>query len=135
MNSPFARLFQPATKPVDGLTQPQREAIIDLLHFCMYADDRLMLAEDSVVSDQLAKCHWDPAVPLEMFVSRSVTRARNALESADSRANFLAEVAERLGRPARARALELCRTLFRADGTYAKEEETTFGEIERAFRS
>ena len=95
-----------------------------------------MLAEDTVVSDQLEQCHWDPAVPLELFVSRSVTRARAALESPDRRAGFLADIAARLGRkPAQTRALELCKKLFRADGVYAQDEETTFAEIERAFRT
>jgi hypothetical protein len=136
MSTLFTRLFKPTAKTTDGLTQPQREAIVDLLNFCSYADDRLTLAEDKVVSDQLALCEWHPAVPLELFVSRSVTRARTALESPDQRAGFLSDIAERLeNSPARTRALELCKILFRADGAYAKDEETTFSEIERIFRA
>ncbi len=134
MSHLFARLFNHSRKSADGFTQPQREALVDLLNFCSYADDRLTLAEDRIVADQLAQCQWEPAVPLELFVSRSVTRVRDALESPDRRASFLADVNQRLGEAApKQRALELCKRVLRADGDYTPAEQTVFGEIERAF--
>jgi uncharacterized tellurite resistance protein B-like protein len=86
------------------------------------------------VSEQLEQCQWDPAVPMELFLSRSVTRVRNALESAEARASFLADVNQRLDDPRlKMRALALCKSLFRADGSYSADEQTVFLEMEKAF--
>ena len=134
MSSLFSRLFNSAAAANDGLTQVQREAIIDLLNFCSYADDRLKLAEDEMVDSELERCHWHPAEPVELFEKRSVTRVRNALESPERRASFLADVAGRLGgTEIRTRALSLSKKLFHADGDYSADEQTVFGEIEKAF--
>lgn len=134
MSNLFSRLFDRSQTSADGLTQPQREALIDLLNFCAYADDHLRLAEDQVVSEQLDHCQWDPAVPLELFVSRSVTRVRDALESPERRASFLVDVAVGLeNSETRSRALALSRKLFQADGDYSADEVSVFGEIEKVF--
>jgi hypothetical protein len=50
--------------PKDGLTQPQREAIVELLTYCMYADNLVMLSEDRLISDRVAKSNWDPKAVL-----------------------------------------------------------------------
>jgi hypothetical protein len=36
------KLFQKSEAPKDGLTQPQREAIVDLLNYCMYVDNLIL---------------------------------------------------------------------------------------------
>jgi len=134
MSSFFSRFFVTSEKPSDGFTQPQREALVDLLNFCTYADDKLSLAEDKVVASELEKCQWDPAVPLELFVSRSVTKVRNALESPARRASFLSDVGTRLGdAKLRNRALALCKSVFHADGSYSADEQGALVEIEKAF--
>jgi hypothetical protein len=46
MPSLIRKLFHKSEAPKDGLTQPQREAIVDLLNYCMYADNLIFLAED-----------------------------------------------------------------------------------------
>ena len=38
MPSLIRKLFHKSEAPNDGLTQPQREAIVDLLNYCMYAE-------------------------------------------------------------------------------------------------
>ena len=37
----------------------QREAIVDLLNYCMYADNLVFLAEDRLITDTVAKFNWD----------------------------------------------------------------------------
>ena len=60
MPSLLRKLFHKTEAPNDGLTQPQREAIVDLLNHCMYTDNLVMLAEDRLIADTVAKFNWDP---------------------------------------------------------------------------
>ena len=81
MPSLIRKLFHKSEAPKDGLAQPQREAIVDLLNYCMYADNLIFLAEDRLIADTVAKFNWDPKVPFDQFDARSVSNARNASES------------------------------------------------------
>ena len=45
MPSLIRKLFRKSEAPKDGLTQPQREAVVDLLNYCMYADNFVFLAD------------------------------------------------------------------------------------------
>jgi hypothetical protein len=108
----------------DGLTQPQREAIVDLLNYCMYADNLVMLDEDRLITDTVARFSWDPKMPFDQFDARSVGNARNARESQVYRDQFLASIKDRLDTPVvKRRALDLCQELFLADGARSDEED------------
>src|ERR1044071_1133163 len=97
MASLLRKLFGKSEEAKDGLTQPQREAIVDLLNYCMYADNLVMLAENRLITDTVAKFSWDPkAVPFDQFDARSVGNARNARESQVYRDKFLASIRDRL---------------------------------------
>ena len=78
MPSLIRKLFHKSEAPKDGLTQPQREAIVDLLNYCMYADNLVFLAEDRLITDTVSKFNWDPKVPFDQFDVRSIDNARNA---------------------------------------------------------
>ncbi len=125
MPSLIQKLFHKSNAPNDGLTQPQREAIVDLLNYCMYADNLVMLAEDRLIADTVAKFNWDPkAVPFDQFDARSVGNARNARESQVYRDKFLGSISDRLSTDAiKAQALDLCQELFLADGAQSDEED------------
>jgi len=124
MPSLIRKLFHKSEAPNDGLTQPQREAIVDLLNYCMYADDSVFLAEDRLIADTVAKFNWDPKVPFDQFDARSVSNARNASESQVYRDQFLASIKDRLDTAAvKGQALELCQELFLADGAQSYEED------------
>ena len=125
MSSLIRKLFHKSEAPNDGLTQPQREAIVDLLNYCMYADNLVMLAEDRLIADTVAKFKWDPkAVPFDQFDARSVGNARNARESQVYRDKFLGSISDRLSTDAvKAQALDLCQELFLADGARSDEED------------
>jgi hypothetical protein len=108
----------------DGLTQPQREAIVDLLNYCIYADNLVMLAEDRLITDTVARFSWDPKMPFDQFDARSVGNARNAIESQVYRDQFLASIKDRLDTAAvKTKALDLCQELFLADGSRSDDEE------------
>ena len=125
MPSLITKLFRKSKGPEDGLTQPQREAIVDLLNYCMYADNLVMLAEDRLIADTVAKFNWDrKAVPFDQFDARSVNNARNARESQVYRDKFLHSISDRLSTDAvKAQALDLCQELFLADGVQSEEED------------
>ena len=80
MPSLIQKLFGKPEAPKEGLTQPQREAIIDLLNYCMYADGFVFLAEDRFIADTVAKFNWDSKVPFDQFVLRSTDNPGNAQE-------------------------------------------------------
>ena len=124
MPSLLRKLFGKPEGPRDGLTQPQREAIVDLLNYCMYADNFVMLAEDRLITDTVAKFNWDSKVPFDQFVLRSTDNARNARESQVYRDQFLASIRDRLDAAAvKGQALDLCQELFLADGARSDEED------------
>ena len=118
--------------PKDGLSQRQREAIVDLLNYCMYADDRVFLAEDRLITDTVKKFNWDPKIPFDQFDARSIGNARNARESQVYRDQFLVSIRDRLGTAAvKGRALELCQELFIADGARSDEEDAVLQNLRR----
>src|ERR1043166_6327803 len=109
MPSLIRKLFHKSEAPNDGLTQPQREAIVDLLNYCMYADNLIFLAEDRLIADTVAKFNCYPRVPFDQFDARSINNARNARESQVYRDQFLASIRDRLGTAAvQGEALDLC---------------------------
>ena len=132
MPSLIKKLFGKPEAPKDGLTQPQREAIIDLLNYCMYADGFVFLAEDRFITDTVAKFNWDSKVPFDQFVLRSTDNARNAQESQVYRDRFLGSIRDRLGTaPVKEKALGLCQELFVADGSRSDEEEDVFQNLRK----
>ena len=128
----FKKLFGKPEAPKDGLNQPQREAIVDLLNYCMYADNFVFLAEDRFITDTVAKFNWDSKVPFDQFVLRSTDNARNARESQVYRDRFLDSIRDRLSTDAvKAKALGLCQELFIADGSRSDEEEDVFQNLKK----
>ena len=132
MPSLIRKLFHKSEAPRDGLTQPQREAIVDLLNYCMYADNLVFLAEDRLIADTVAKFSWESKTPFDQFDARSVGNARNARESQVYRDQFLGSIKDRLGTAAvKGKALDLCQELFVADGVRSDEEEDVFQNLRK----
>ena len=132
MPSLIRKLFHKSEAPRDGLTQPQREAIVDLLNYCMYADNFVFLAEDRLIADTVAKFNWDSKVPFDQFDVRSVSNARDATESQVYRDQFLASIRDRLGTAAvKGQALDLVQELFLADGARSEEEDAVLQNLKK----
>src|ERR1043166_4874181 len=132
MASLLRKLFGKSEEAKDGLTQPQREAIVDLLNYCMYADNLVMLAEDRLIADTVAKFNWDSKVPFDQFDVRSINNARNAKESQVYRDKFLGSISDRLSTDAvKAQALDLCQELFLADGARSDEEDAVLQNLRK----
>jgi hypothetical protein len=135
MPSLIRKLFRKSEAPRDGLTQPEREAIVDLLNYCMYADNSVFLAEDRLITDTVARFNWDPKIPFDQFDARSIRNARNARESQVYRDQFLASIKERLGTAVvKRRALDLCQELFLADGSRSDEEDAVLQNLKQLLK-
>jgi len=134
MSRHFGHLFSPAVETTDGLSQTQREAIVDLLHYCMCADRELFPCEVDAFEEEVAEFNWEPSVNFESFAARSLEEAHGAVASPERRQAALASISSRLAtNEAKMQALALCPRIFLADGHYAQEERAIFVEIKRAF--
>ena len=124
MHFSLSQLFKAkvSTPVADGLTQPQREAIVDLLHIGMYTDNLIALAETKVINDTVGSFDWEAKTSFESYEARSIAKARDAKENEESKNALLDSVRDRLNTPkARALALKVCKQLFASDGTTEKE--------------
>lgn len=107
----------------DGLQQGQREAIVDLLHYCMYADNLVALKEDQFVNQVAATLSWDPNISFESYEGGSIGNARKAKELPAYREEFLKSISERLRtKETRQLAFGLVKDLFNADANLSEKE-------------
>jgi hypothetical protein len=114
-------------------TQPQREALIDLLILSIFVDAHLSLAEDHALHSAIDSLGWGSEHPREIFVLNSFSRGRRASESDDAMAQYVAAHAGAFPEPAqRAEALEQIQKVLESDGL--AEPETSFlRHLEAAF--
>jgi uncharacterized tellurite resistance protein B-like protein len=119
----LSQIFKAKQAPSDGLTQTQREAIVDLLHLCMYADNLISLAETQVVTDVVDSFAWDTKTSFQSYETRSIAKAREAKESTDACESLYVSLRTRLDTPnSRTLAVKVCKQLLAADGVTGKEE-------------
>ncbi len=108
-----------------AFSQPQREALIDLLILSIFVDAHLSLAEDHALHSAIDSLGWASEHPREIFVLNSFSRGRRASESDDTMAQYVSTRAEVFPEPARrAEALTQIRTVLESDGL--AEQETSF---------
>lgn len=124
MQNSFKQAFSGDAKVInDGLNQAQREAIIDLLHYCMFADNFVSLTEDRFVNTVAATLSWDKNISFESFEGGSIGKARKAKESPAFREQFYKDVLARLATTdAKGLALKLCKDLYKTDSKVAELE-------------
>lgn len=119
---PFKKLFHSAPQPDDGFTQAEREAVVDVLHYCMYADRHVARSEDEMIERVARTLHWDPAISYEYYEGKSTGAVRTALAGDVSREAFLQDLRRRLPKTEhRAFVLKLASELIAADGTQPQE--------------
>jgi uncharacterized tellurite resistance protein B-like protein len=130
MSFSFSRFFSAKPGAPDGLTQTQREAIADLLHFCVYADNHIALNETAAIERIVSTLNWDTSSSFASFESRSIAAARAAKENEFTREEFLKSIRLRLDQPAaRTLALNLCKQIFVSDGAQSDKETVAFARI------
>jgi len=115
-------LFHKNKKSKAELSQPEREAIIDLLHLCLYADAHISLRESAVISDVIEVIGWDTKLSFSSYESRSIASARAAKADEKLKKDFFEYASERLpSKASKELAVTLCGDLLSSDGTQEKE--------------
>ena len=116
----------------DGLTQAQREAIVDLLNYCSFVDHHVADSEEATIADLESQLDWDHKIDFDYYENKSIGSVRGAIESKDE-AFFLEQIAKRLdSKKSRTTALALCEKLIKSDGRITTEESATFAAIKKA---
>ena len=103
-------------------TQEEREAIVDLLHLCIYADAHISGKESEVVAKVVDVIGWDTKLSFSGYEPRSIASARAARSDPAILKDFLARAGARLtSTEARRFAVSKCTELAAADGTHQRE--------------
>ena len=80
-----------------NLSQPQREAIFDLLLLGMYADGNLKLAENEQVFSLTERLGWESYQDRSEYSETATARVRTAIETDASLSVFLTKLSAQLG--------------------------------------
>lgn len=122
------------TQVRDGLSQDQREAMIDLLQLCIYADNELHITEGRIFKRQIKRYNWESDQPIEEYIQESKSNALGLVRSGKARNAHLVDIGIRLGKKdAKFQALKLCKILFYSDCILAEGEQVFIDEIRSAF--
>ena len=132
MQNWIQRLFQAKPEPTDGLTQPQREAMIELLLLTMYADNRISLQEDDLIDSKLHQFDWESGIQPEYFLNQATQRIRAVIGHPEQEEKLLVSIREILATPKiRQQALLLCERLIESDQTTAPSESTFLAQVKQ----
>ena len=127
------KLFHSLPTPSDGLTQGQREAIVDLLNYCSFVDRDIAASEGELIDDLGHQFHWDATIDFDYYVNKSIGVVRGVLGSVDSRADFLESISKRLdSKKSKTVALSLSDKLIKSDGRVTAEEKETYQAFRKA---
>lgn len=126
------KLFKTGQSTSDALTQPEREAILDLLLIGVYSDNHIALAESALIDAESETFDWVSGTSLDLYLFDATNRARTASDNPNAEIEFLESIAERLPNPnARILATNLLNRLFLSDGK-SPEERQFMERVERA---
>ncbi len=106
------------------MTQPQREALFDLLSLSMYADAHISLAEEDLIQAAFIAKGWKSEYPKSLFIEESLARAREVAEDDDSVMDYLTERAAAFTtKTTQAEALGIVKEILEKDGMTPEENE------------
>lgn len=134
---PFERLvdlFRDHAQQGAGMTQAQREALVDVLVWTMFVDRHIAAPEQTFIEEQAADLRWSAPRPIGAFIDASMGRIRKVLGDDGAEESYLEDIARRLADdPARRGAHAACGELSRVDGEVARPEQEHLDRIARRF--
>jgi len=120
-------------KPRDGLSQVQREAILDLLALGIYVDDYMSRTERSELKKISSELDWQGEQSISRYLEEKLAVIAS-LEGDVAYEAMLSDIAQRLGdAKTKRRGLELCEKIIFADGSEHRIEDGLITEIRRIF--
>jgi hypothetical protein len=119
----FAKKCLDAEKPIDGLSQKENEALIDLLIIGMYIDRTLTLSEDKVMNDTVSSLNWQSGASLDYYINERIGTLRGLINTDTGIEDTLQYIGERLvEEPERKLAVRLLSELCHAEGEASLEK-------------
>lgn len=116
------------------LTQPQREAVLDLLLLGIYADGAIRLNENERVYDLISSYGWESYQDAREYSQTAIARARAALETDETLAIFFRGLSSRLAEDdVKNLALALLARLIEADNAATESEADFYQKAKTAF--
>jgi uncharacterized tellurite resistance protein B-like protein len=116
---------------INDFSEPQRQALLDLLVLAMYADGHLAVAEDARVQRLLTAMGFESQYDHERLFDASVTRVRQHSNSAETARAHAVELAEGFRTREQRRGLyDLLEDLMASD-TQVSSDETRFLSVVR----
>jgi len=108
---------------ISNLSEPQRQALLDLLVLGMYSDSKLTLAEDASVQSVLDTFKLESDYERDKYLDASVARVREQAQTADAARAYAVTLAKRFASAEHKRAVyeTLERVLASDDGVSARE--------------
>ncbi len=107
------------------MTQAEREAVVDLLTYAMYADRSLSLSEDKAFNAEISRMSWAGTLAAEDYVNRAISRVRAVRRHTLEEDDFLASRSRKLlSEASRDRLLAAIEAVTLADGDEAGDERT-----------
>lgn len=80
--------------PADpAMTQKQREALFDLITLATYADGHISIREEELAESAFIAEGWESEYPKNLYLEKSIAKARAASESEDAAQAYLAALA------------------------------------------
>lgn len=114
--------------------QKQREAMIDMLLWTMYADKLLALPENDRIDQLTEEMEWDSPTPPSQYLKVAIAKIRDVLDDDDKAAVIMNSIYERLGTDEMRRdAYVACRDLAKVDGEVADEEVDFLNTVKQRF--
>jgi hypothetical protein len=100
----------------DSFTQPQREALINILVLGMYSDNHLSLAEDEALNRFVDAIGWESGTGRTVFVNSAIARCQ-ALSTEQDFVTYIQTNAAAFSEPeAKAAALQQLTDFLKVDG-------------------
>lgn len=115
----FEKLFNKdkSASTGDGLTQEEREAIVDLLLLGAYTDNRLSLREEKAFESVTGTMDWESETALSDYMDDAIAKTRSVRSNPAATDSFLLEVKQRLqSKVSISKALKLLHQVFTSDG-------------------
>lgn len=115
------RFFERVGRSADA--QQQREAMLDLLVWTMYADNVLTLPENDRIDQIAADLEWNSPDRPSVYISKATSKIRDVLSDPERADQLLEDIHRRLGTASmRKEAYDACYDLAQADGQLAAAE-------------
>ena len=121
MQALFQKLFN---QQPSGVSQTQREAMVDICLLGMYSDSKLSMDEQDFLGDTFDKLTWESGISFSSYLQRVTPKVRTATEDSQTLEEFLQDISQRLGDDDfKQRAVDSLQDLLETDGMVPKESQ------------